>query len=40
MPVSNQQITEHAFLRALYRDDYYPGFAVADGEELIVLRDR
>jgi hypothetical protein len=39
MPVSNEQITDHAFLRALYRDDYDPGFADADGEELIVLRD-
>lgn len=39
MPVSNEQITDHAFLRALYRDDYDPGFADADGEKLIVLRD-
>lgn len=37
MPVSNQQITEHAFLRGLYRDDYYPD-PVVDLGKAILLR--
>ncbi|MEV0479308.1 DUF5713 family protein [Streptomyces sp. NPDC050508] len=36
MPVSNQQITEHAFLRALYRDDYYPDDVVDLGKAILL----
>jgi len=37
MPVSNPQVTEHAFLRGLYRDDYYPD-PVVDLGKAILLR--
>lgn len=37
MPVSNQRITEHAFLRGLYRDDYFPD-PVVDLGKAILLR--
>ncbi|MFG2378388.1 DUF5713 family protein [Streptomyces sp. NPDC048504] len=36
MPVSNQQITEHAFLRSLYRDDYYPDHVVDLGKAILL----
>ncbi|MFD4557894.1 DUF5713 family protein [Streptomyces sp. NPDC058469] len=36
MPVSNQQITEHAFLRALYRGDYYPDHVVDLGKAILL----
>ncbi|NUP21703.1 MAG: hypothetical protein HOZ81_37690 [Streptomyces sp.] len=43
MPISNELVTAHPFLKALYEDDYHPqfwfiahacGFAGADSEEL------
>ncbi|MFJ9241857.1 DUF5713 family protein [Streptomyces sp. NPDC101776] len=36
MPVSNEQITEHAFLRGLYRDDYYPDHVVDLGKAILL----
>lgn len=36
MPVSNEQITEHAFLRGLYRDDYYPDRVVDLGRAILL----
>ena len=36
MPVSNEQITEHAFLRALYRDAYYPDHVVDLGKAILL----
>lgn len=36
MPVSNQQITEHTFLRSLYRDDYYPDHVVDLGKAILL----
>jgi hypothetical protein len=36
MPVSNEQITEHAFLRGLYRDAYYPDHVVDLGKAVLL----
>ncbi|MYV49233.1 DUF5713 family protein [Streptomyces sp. SID2888] len=37
MPISNQQVTAHSFLRGLYKDDYFPDH-VLDLGKLILLR--
>ncbi|MFE9446409.1 DUF5713 family protein [Streptomyces sp. NPDC006602] len=37
MPVSNQQVTAHPFLKGLYGDDYYPDHVV-DRDKEILLR--
>ncbi|MGW0631917.1 DUF5713 family protein [Streptomyces sp. NPDC002758] len=36
MPVSNQQVTAHPFLRVMYRDGYYPDHVVDKGREILV----
>ncbi|MCX4705184.1 DUF5713 family protein [Streptomyces sp. NBC_01373] len=36
MPVSNQQVTAHPFLKGLYRDDYYPDHVVDRGREILL----
>jgi hypothetical protein len=36
MNISNQQVTAHAFLEALYRDGYYPDRAVDRGKEILL----
>ena len=36
MPVSNEKITEHAFLRGLYRSDYYPDHVVDLGTAILL----
>lgn len=36
MPVSNQQVTEHAFLHAMYQDDYYPDHVVDLGKAILL----
>ncbi|MET7571459.1 DUF5713 family protein [Streptomyces sp. NPDC005492] len=36
MPVSNEKITEHAFLRGLYRSDYYPDRVVDLGKAVLL----
>ncbi|MET7485429.1 DUF5713 family protein [Streptomyces sp. NPDC005538] len=36
MPVSNEKITEHAFLRGLYRSDYYPDHVVDLGKAILL----
>jgi hypothetical protein len=36
MPVSNQQVTAHPFLKGLYRDDYYPDHVVDRGKEILL----
>ncbi|MGP3977146.1 DUF5713 family protein [Streptomyces sp. 8N114] len=37
MPISNQQVTVHSFLRGLYEDDYFPHHVVDQGK-VILLR--
>ncbi len=37
MPISNQQVTTHRFLRILYEDSYYPDH-LADRGKAILLR--
>ncbi|MFF9622299.1 DUF5713 family protein [Streptomyces griseosporeus] len=36
MPVSNQQVTQYAFLRALYEDDYYPDHVLDEGRAILL----
>jgi Family of unknown function (DUF5713) len=36
MNISNQQVTAHAFLAALYRDGYYPDRAVDLGKAILL----
>ncbi|MFE2884595.1 DUF5713 family protein [Streptomyces graminifolii] len=36
MPVTNEQITEHDFLRGLYRDGYYPDHVVDLGKAVLL----
>jgi hypothetical protein len=36
MPISNQQVTAHSFLRAMYEDDYYPDHVVDRGTEILL----
>ncbi|MDQ1050271.1 DUF5713 family protein [Streptomyces sp. V4I2] len=36
MPVSNQQVTAHPFLKGLYQDDYYPDRVVDRGREILL----
>jgi hypothetical protein len=36
MNISNQQVTAHSFLEALYRDGYYPDRAVDRGKEILL----
>ncbi|MFD3873804.1 DUF5713 family protein [Streptomyces sp. NPDC058623] len=37
MPITNEQVTKHAFLRLLYADSYYPDHVV-DKARAILLR--
>ncbi|MFE0514518.1 DUF5713 family protein [Streptomyces sp. NPDC058964] len=36
MPISNEQVTAHRFLRGLYRDDYCPDHVVDGGREILL----
>ncbi|MEV0709917.1 DUF5713 family protein [Nocardia aurea] len=36
MPISNEQVLVHRFLRLLYEDDYYPDPVVRRGEAIFV----
>ncbi|MFJ4782181.1 DUF5713 family protein [Streptomyces sp. NPDC088794] len=36
MPISNQQAAAHAFLKALYRDAYYPDHVVDRGRDILL----
>jgi hypothetical protein len=36
MPISNQQVTAHSFLRAMYEDDYYPDHVVDLGRAILL----
>ncbi|WP_372406281.1 DUF5713 family protein [Streptomyces luteireticuli] len=36
MPISNQHVTAHAFLRGLYEDDYYPDHVVDRGKAVLL----
>ncbi|MFJ3230720.1 DUF5713 family protein [Streptomyces sp. NPDC086787] len=36
MPISNEQVTAHPFLRGLYRDDYYPVRVVDLGRGILL----
>jgi hypothetical protein len=36
MPVSNQQVTAHPFLKGLYRSDYYPDHVVDRGRDILL----
>ncbi|MCX5054224.1 MULTISPECIES: DUF5713 family protein [unclassified Streptomyces] len=36
MPVSNQQVLTHPFLKALYRDGYYPDHLVDRGRAVLL----
>ena len=36
MAPTNEQVTEHAFLKTLYRDDYYPDALVDRGREILL----
>ncbi|MFJ1968065.1 DUF5713 family protein [Streptomyces sp. NPDC087903] len=36
MPISNERVSAHPFLRALYRDDYYPDHVVDRGRAILL----
>ncbi|SEO57760.1 DUF5713 family protein [Actinacidiphila rubida] len=36
MPISNQRIAEHAFLRPMYEDAYYPDRVIDHGRAILV----
>ncbi|MFI0512068.1 hypothetical protein RKD19_001222 [Streptomyces canus] len=36
MNIGNQQVSGHPFLKALYRDDYYPDHAVDRGRDVLL----
>ncbi|MEU9762110.1 DUF5713 family protein [Streptomyces sp. NPDC047985] len=36
MPITNQQIAEHAFLRLLYKDPYFPDHIVDKGRAILL----
>lgn len=36
MAATNEQVTGHAFLKALYRDGYYPDHLVDRGKEILL----
>jgi len=36
MNIGNQQVATHPFLKALYRDGYYPDHAVDRGKEILL----
>ncbi|MEU6252524.1 DUF5713 family protein [Streptomyces sp. NPDC047043] len=36
MPISNQRITEHAFLEVLYEDDYFPDHVLDRGRAILL----
>ncbi|MEU3275906.1 DUF5713 family protein [Streptomyces antibioticus] len=36
MAVTNEQVTGHPFLKALYRDDYYPDRVVDRGRDILL----
>ncbi|GAA2488689.1 hypothetical protein GCM10010406_26050 [Streptomyces thermolineatus] len=36
MPITNQQVTEHAFLRQMYDDSYFPDRVVDQGKAILL----
>ena len=36
MPVSNERVTAHPFLKGLYGDDYYPDHVLDRGKEILL----
>jgi hypothetical protein len=36
MTISNEQVSAHPFLKALYEDDYYPDHVLDRGKEILV----
>ncbi|MGW5473177.1 DUF5713 family protein [Streptomyces chartreusis] len=36
MSISNEQVIAHPFLKALYRDDYYPDTVVDRGKDILL----
>ncbi|WP_330335319.1 DUF5713 family protein [Streptomyces sp. NBC_00536] len=36
MEITNQQVTEHAFLRPMYADAYFPDHVVDQGREILL----
>ncbi|MFF4317886.1 DUF5713 family protein [Streptomyces sp. NPDC001568] len=36
MPITNEQVTKHAFLRLLYTDSYYPDHVVDKGRAILL----
>ncbi|MEU9318381.1 DUF5713 family protein [Streptomyces sp. NPDC048295] len=36
MPITNQKVTEHAFLQPLYVDDFFPDRVVDKGREILL----
>ncbi|MEU3655766.1 DUF5713 family protein [Streptomyces sp. NPDC032161] len=36
MPITNQQIAEHAFLKLLYKDSYFPDHVVDKGRAILL----
>lgn len=36
MPITNEQIAQHAFLRPMYQDQYYPDHVVDLGREILL----
>ncbi|MBL7497275.1 hypothetical protein I6A84_20355 [Frankia sp. CNm7] len=36
MSISNQRMTEYAFLRSLYEDDYFPGHVLDMGKAILL----
>lgn len=35
MPITNQQVAEHAFLQPLYEDDYFPPHLLDEGRAIL-----
>ncbi len=36
MPITNQQVAGHAFLREMYEDSYFPDHVVGQGEAILL----
>lgn len=36
MPITNQQVTEHAFLHQLYADEYFPDHVLDKGRTILL----
>ncbi|MFG2630917.1 DUF5713 family protein [Streptomyces sp. NPDC048473] len=36
MPITNQQVTGHAFLRPMYEDSYFPDYVVDQGRAILL----